>query len=149
MKGTTMKYITIFLFVLAISATTFAGELPKGAGKMENQKSNMNLELIELNVLSNFNSPIEEVRANTVQLIIDIKLQRPDTNLDYAVFPLMNALKTDSNEGVRILSAIALYYMNTEVGNFAIQQASKHDDSKRVQRQCKILIDRINEKASE
>lgn len=141
-----MKNIIATLFLtLMFTMNSFAGENLNGVEKMSKKETKLNYELIELNIVNNLNSPIIEIRANTIQLIIDLKRQKPDANLDYAVFPLMDALKGDASEAVRILSAIALFYLDSEVGNYALQRASKFDESKRVRRQCEILYNKISQ----
>ena len=49
-----------------------------------------------------------------------------------AVIPLMKLLRNDEQEEVRISAALALYKIGTPMSIYAVKQASKYDDSKRV-----------------
>ncbi len=55
---------------------------------------------------------------------------------DRAVIPLLKVLHSDTSECARIVAALSLYKIGDERGLFAIKQASKFDDSKRVRRLC-------------
>lgn len=66
-----------------------------------------------------------------------------------AVIPLMKMLRTEKNEDGRIVAALALYKINDSRGDFAVRQAIKFDDSKRVRKMCtnfynQILRDRFS-----
>jgi hypothetical protein len=98
------------------------------------------LNLIEKNVLKNLNCCCCEVRANTIQTIIDLKKAYPKEDFDYAIIPLMSLLKGDQRYEVRILAALALYQFDSELAKFAIERRALYDDSERVAKHCAALI---------
>lgn len=98
------------------------------------------LSLIEKNILKNLQCTCCEVRANTVQTIIDLQLAYPEENFDYAIIPLMSLLKGDDRFEVRILAAQALYYLDSDLGKFAVSRRALYDSSDRVAKRCATLI---------
>ncbi len=133
-----MKKIMITLMMLfvisAVSNTLFAGENNPPLTK-ERQ------EYIKTNVLAGLQHSSMEVQADYVQLVIDLKRAYPEYNFDYAIIPLMDKLKNESDAGIRIISALALYeYKDSRKSKFAVQQTAMLDDSERVARHCQTLI---------
>jgi hypothetical protein len=102
--------------------------------------SSEQLSLIEKNVLRNLQCCCCEVRANTVQTIIDLKLAYPKEDFDYAIIPLMSILKNDERYEVRILAAQALYQYDSDLAKFAVSRRALYDDSERVAKRCATLI---------
>ena len=98
-------------------------------------------EIIEKNIVAGMNHSSVEVQCDYVQLIIDLKRAYPKYDFDYAIIPLMDKLKNESNPCVRILAALALYeYQDSRMSRFAIQQTALLDKSPRVARHCNTLI---------
>lgn len=67
---------------------------------------------------------------------------------DEAVIPLMEMLRKEKNEDARIVAALALFKINDSRGVFAVKQAIRFDESKRVKKMCsnyynQILRDRL------
>jgi hypothetical protein len=65
-----------------------------------------------------------------------------------AVIPLMKMLRKEKNEDARIVAALALFKINDSRGVFAVKQAIRFDESKRVKKMCsnyynQILRDRL------
>jgi hypothetical protein len=102
--------------------------------------------LIEKNILRNLDCCCCEVRANTIQTIIDLKKAYPNENFDYAIIPLMSLLKSDNRYEVRILAALALYQYDSELAKFAISRRALYDSSERVAKHCATLIREWNNK---
>ncbi|MBN1448954.1 MAG: hypothetical protein JXA28_13575 [Bacteroidetes bacterium] len=102
--------------------------------------SDKQLELIKTNVLANLHHSSLEVRASTMQLLIDMKKIYPQYDLNYAVIPMMETLKSDPKPEFRILAALALYHLNSELGRFAVERRAKFDENDRVARQCASLV---------
>lgn len=95
--------------------------------------------LLRENILQNLEHRITEIRANTLQLLIDLSVSHPEVDLDFALIPVMSILKSDRSEGLRILAAVALFHIGGERGHFAVQRRSLYDDSRRVARNCERL----------
>ena len=55
---------------------------------------------------------------------------------DRGVIPLLRILHSDPKEEVRIMAALSLYKIGDSRGIFAIKQAIRFDDSRRVSRLC-------------
>jgi len=128
--------IPLLLIVIAASSTMIA------------QASNPPLsdtrqEEIRVNILAGLEHRSMEVQADYVQLIVDLKRAYPTYDFEYAIIPLMDKLKNESDPGIRILAALALYeYKDSRKAKFAIQQTAKYDNSERVARHCQTLIRR-------
>jgi len=128
---TVITTLLISVFLLSGSASAFQDFKPL----TEKQK-----ELIEKNILANLTHRSIEVRANTIQLIIDLKRAYPEMKLGYAVVPLMNKLKNAERCEVRILAALALNEYDSDMARYAIERRALFDDSKRV---CCVLANII------
>ena len=96
-------------------------------------------ELIKENVLENLEHSSMEVRAGTMQLLIELKSTYPNYDVSYAVLPMMETLKHDSKPEFRILAALALYHLDSDLGRFAVERRAKFDDDPRVARHCSAL----------
>jgi hypothetical protein len=66
-----------------------------------------------------------------------------------SVITLLQILHSSSSEELRILAALSLYKIGDPRGIFAIKQAIKFDESKRVQRMCEIFYKAYNQEGSE
>ena len=97
------------------------------------------LSLVEKNILRNLNCNTCEVRANTIQTIIDLKTAYPQQNFDYTLIPLMSILKGDDRYEVRILAALALYQFDSELAKFAVSRRALYDSSDRVAKHCAAM----------
>lgn len=56
-----------------------------------------------------------------------------------AVIPLLRMLKSDKRVEARIAAAVALFKLNDDRGLYAVKEAIKFDDSKRVRKICSLL----------
>jgi hypothetical protein len=96
---------------------------------------------IEKNILAGLNHRSLEVRCDHIQLIIDLKRAYPKYDFDYTIIPLMDKLKNEEQECIRILAALALYeFQDSRMGKFAVQQTARLDSSPRLARHCQTLI---------
>ncbi|HOJ04404.1 MAG TPA: hypothetical protein PK916_10425 [Bacteroidota bacterium] len=84
----------------------------------------------------NLEHRIPGIKANTMQLLIDLRVGHPEVDLDFAVIPVMRILKQDTTEEMRMLAAVALYHLNTRTGRFAVERRAEFDESERVARHC-------------
>lgn len=129
-----MMTLVVMMVMVAVPAGLFATETnpPLSQEKQE---------LIEKNVIEGLQHASAEVQADYVQLVIDLKRAYPDYDFDYAIIPLMDKLKNESESGIRILAALALYeYKDSRMSKFAISQTAQLDGSNRVARHCQTLI---------
>lgn len=87
------------------------------------------------------NSTNTGLRASAAHMLGEVKSHK-------AVIPLMRMLKTEKQENVRIVAALALYKIGDERGIFAIKQAVKFDRSEKVRRFCSIFYNLHTRKTS-
>ncbi len=124
--------LTTLALCLALSSTAAVAQQPA-------ELSEKQVALIEKNVVANLNHPSLEVRAGTMQLLIDMKKAWPEYNLSYAVLPIMETLKSDDKPEFRILAALTLFHLDSELGRFAVERRAKYDASDRVSKHCAAL----------
>ncbi|MBE0643659.1 MAG: hypothetical protein IH600_06230 [Bacteroidetes bacterium] len=98
-------------------------------------------EIIKTNIIAGLQHSSQEVQADYVQLMIDLKRAYPQYNFNYAIIPLMDKLKNEDNCGMRILAALALYeFQDSRMGRFAVEQTIDHCKSQRLAKFCQTLI---------
>ncbi len=102
-------------------------------------RSAQKMAVLEKNILAGLQSPTLEVRASTMQLIIDLREADPTLNLNFAILPLMDQLKSSDAPELRILSALALNAFDSEVGRFAVSRRALYDPSARVSKICAAI----------
>lgn len=95
--------------------------------------------ILKKNILRNLEHRITDIRANTLQLIIDLAVSHREVDLGFALLPTMHILKHDNHEGLRILAAVALFHIGGDRGQFAVKRRSLYDSSPRVARNCSRL----------
>jgi len=78
------------------------------------------------------NSDNEGLKAGCAYMAGEIRCQK-------SVVCLLKILHNNSSEEFRILAALSLYKIGDARGIYAIKQAIKYDESKRVQRMCGIF----------
>jgi hypothetical protein len=66
-----------------------------------------------------------------------------------SVITLLQILHSSPSEELRILAALSLYKIGDSRGIFALKQAIKFDESKRVQRMCEIFYKAYNRESPE
>jgi hypothetical protein len=130
------KTLTAAALALAILALPLTAALAQDARPLTERQ----MELIEKNVLANLESPSMEVRAGTMQTLIELKKAHPSYDVSYAVLPMMETLKHDDKPAFRILAALTLYHLDSELGRFAVERRAQYDDSPRVARHCAALV---------
>ena len=127
--------ILMVMFVMSAVSNTLS------AGENNPPLSQERQEYIKTNILAGLEHSSMEVRADYVQLVIDLKRAYPEYDFDYAIIPLMDKLKNETEDGIRIISALALYEFNdSRKSKFAVQQTAMLDGSDRVARHCQTLI---------
>jgi hypothetical protein len=75
------------------------------------------------------NSDNYGLKTSAAQILGDIKS-------DKAVIPLMRILHNSSDENMRVLAAYSLYKIQNRIGMYAVKQAIRFDDSRRVRKMC-------------
>lgn len=130
------KTLTTAALALALVALPLASALAQDARSLTERQ----MELIEKNVLANLESPSMEVRAGTMQTLIELRKAYPSYDVNYAVLPMMETLKHDDKPAFRILAALTLYHLDSELGRFAVERRAQYDDNPRVARHCAALV---------
>ncbi|MCZ7556974.1 MAG: hypothetical protein M5R41_11300 [Bacteroidia bacterium] len=125
--------LTALAICLAFLGTNAFAQQPSSPGERQ-------AKLIETNVIANLQHPSLEVRAGTMQLLIDMKKEKPQMDLSYAVLPMLETLKSDEKPEFRILAALALYHLDSDLGRFAVERRAKYDSSERVAKHCAALV---------
>ena len=121
-------------FVLLSLFLLMAGSLP--ARQSNPPLDERHIALITENLHNNLTTCCDEVKANTLQLLIDLDATHPEVPLDFAVLPVMRILKQHSDEGMRILAAVALQHIGGERARYAVSRRALYDVSERVSRNC-------------
>ena len=134
-------FATTLALCLALLSTTVLAQQPVSPNEKQAQ-------LIERNVIANLQHPSLEVRAGTMQLLIDMKKTWPEYNLNFAVLPMMETLKSDDKPEFRILAALTLFHLDSELGRFAVERRAKYDSSDRVAKHCAALVKQWEKKDS-
>lgn len=111
-----------------------AGSLP--ARQLDTPLDERQITLITENLTNNLTTCCDEVKANSLQLLIDLDATHPEVPLDFAVLPVMRILKQHSDEGMRILAAVALQRIGGERARYAVSRRALYDESERVSRNC-------------
>jgi predicted negative regulator of RcsB-dependent stress response len=112
--------IGLIILMISLTCVTFGSDLT--------QKDSAIIKG-EINLLIALNSDNYGLKASAAQILGDIKCEK-------AVIPLMRILKSSKDENLRIVAALSLYKIQNPRGMFAVQQAIKFDDSKRVRKLC-------------
>ena len=117
--------IYVFLLAIAMILILLAGE--SFGGTMTKQDSA--IERGETNLMIAINSDNYGLKTSAAQILGDIKS-------DKAVIPLMRILHNSSDENMRVLAAYSLYKIQSRIGMYAVKQAIRFDDSRRVRKMC-------------
>ena len=130
------KTLTTLALALAIVTLPLTAAFSQDARTLTDRQ----MELIEKNVLANLENPSMEVRASTMQTLIELRKTYPSYDVSYAVLPIMETLKHDDKPAFRILAALTLYHLDSELGRFAVERRAQFDDNPRVARHCAALV---------
>ncbi|NNG27537.1 MAG: HEAT repeat domain-containing protein [Ignavibacteriaceae bacterium] len=108
---------TVVLLIITLSTTVFAGD--NSTKKYEASQNTIS-------------SLIEGLKSDNAGLKTSCAYLLGELNVTEGVIPLMRLLKNDECEQVRICAALALYKIGTPISIFAVKQAIRFDESKRV-----------------
>lgn len=117
-----IKELITILLVLLFSMTSLAA----------NSISEAKYRQIEDNLLVGINTENRGLQVSCAYFLGEMKSER-------ATIPLLKMLKSGKTEEERIIAALSLAKIKSEIGLFAIKQRIKYDDSERVQRLCEIF----------
>lgn len=128
-----MSASIVFLLLFLL----MSGSLP--ARQSDPPLDERQIALIKENLTNNLTKCCDEVKANSLQLLIDLDATHPEVPLDFAVLPVMRILKQHSDEGMRILAAVALQRIGGERARYAVSRRALYDESERVSRNCRRI----------
>jgi hypothetical protein len=128
------------LYAIALVVALVALPLTNAFSQNATPLSDRQKDLIKTNVLANLVNSSMEVRASTMQLVIDLKKTHPSYDITYAVLPMMETLKGDEKPEFRILAALTLYHLDSELGRYAVERRAQFDSNDRVARHCAALV---------
>jgi hypothetical protein len=87
---------------------------------------------VEDNLLNGINNDNLGLQVSCAYFLGEMKSER-------AIIPLLKMLKNGDTEEERIIAAVSLSKIKSELGIFAVKQRIKFDESERVQRLCEIF----------
>ena len=111
--------VGVIALAIALSIPTLAGDLRKEIGDTR-------YDLAVQNLFNGVSSDNDGLRVSSIYQLGELQAQD-------AVIPLMSVLKNSSDESSRLAAAWALCKIGDSRGVFAVKQAVRFDDSKRVQ----------------
>ena len=109
--------VTIFLLIITLSSNAFAGD--NSTKKYEYTQNTI------ASLMEGLNSDNIGLKTSCAYLLGEL-------NVTEGIIPLMRLLRNDESEEVRICAALALYKIGTPISIFAVKQAIRFDESKRV-----------------
>ena len=109
--------VTVLILIITLSTTAFAGD--KSTKKYECSQNTIS-------------SLIEGLNSDNMGLKTSCAYLLGELDVTEGIIPLMRLLRNDECEEVRICAALALYKIGTPISIFAVKQAIRFDESKRV-----------------
>jgi len=109
--------VTVLILVITLFTTAFAGD--NSTKKYEYTQNTIS-------------SLIEGLKSDNTGLKTSCAYLLGELNVTEGIIPLMRLLRNDESEEVRICAALALYKIGTPISIFAVKQAIRFDESKRV-----------------
>ena len=109
--------LTALIFTITLSTTAFAGD--KSTKKYEYTQNTIS------SLIEGLNSENRGLKTSCAYMLGEL-------NVTEGIIPLMRLLRNDECEEVRICAALALYKIGTPISIFAVKQAIRFDESKRV-----------------
>jgi hypothetical protein len=105
------------------------------------------LDQIEKSLVNALESNIPGMQASAAQTVRDLKALLPDREFSRLVIPLMRIVKNEDGHACsRIVAALALSELHSDMGDFAIAREAKFSDCKRMQHICSWLaFNRVQE----
>jgi hypothetical protein len=135
MKNTLKKTLTITIVTMMVAVSAFATP-PKTT-----QYSKVNWSLAEKNYIAALCSGNIGLRNSAANFIAEYRLTG-------AVKPLIERLREDKVEQVRMSSALALVQLGDNEGIAAVKEAAIYDGSEKVAKFCEQLLNSTSEELS-
>ena len=120
-----INFLLVILILILVSAQVFPQMVPDYERTAKSE--------------SCFNSLLSGIDSDNGGLQAGCAYMLGEVECDKGVIPLLRVLHNDKREEARIIAALSLYKIGDSRGIFAIRQAIRFDDSKRVRRLCKIF----------
>jgi len=117
-----VKLSLVVLISLFIVSSSFAGENSE-------KKSKLSYDQIENNLLAGLKSGNHGLQISAAYFLGEMKSEK-------AVIPLLGMLHDGETDSKRLMAALSLYKINSELAIYAVKEAAKFDDSERVRRMC-------------
>jgi hypothetical protein len=117
-----LKRVLILILLLSFATSTFAS-LTTTEKKYRQVEDNL----------------LTGIRTDNIGLKVSCAYFLGEMKSERAIIPLLKMLKSGSTEEERIIAAVSLSKIKSELGIFAVKQRIKFDDSERVQRLCEIF----------
>jgi hypothetical protein len=132
-----MRHLTVLCIALIVATGQMTGGEQNGAeGRFTREK----LARVEANLKLALESPIPGIQASAAQTVRDLKERVPDHPFSSLVIPLMRIMKDQNAEcGPRVLAALALGELDSEIGAFAIKRVAQFTDVPRLRHVCTWL----------
>ncbi|NUM80051.1 hypothetical protein HUU42_04535 [bacterium] len=129
---TMMRFIAVVLtagvFASALAAQESADEQNKRVEKI--------LKLAVQNLKVTLKGNNDNLKESAMAVVRDLKQAYPQAKLSGTIIPLMNILRTHSENSMRILAALTLKEIGDDKAFFAISEAAKFDSSSVVRHIC-------------
>ena len=109
--------ITVLILIITLFTTAFAGD--NSTKKYEYTQNTIS-------------SLIEGLKSDNTGLKTSCAYLLGELNITEGIIPLMRLLRNDESDEVRICAALALYKIGTPISIFAVKQAIRFDESKRI-----------------
>jgi HEAT repeat protein len=124
-----------FAVAAAVAVFTMGFATSSYASEKHDQVSEKKFEMAEVNLLIGLQSDNLGLRESSAYMLGELKSGK-------AVIPLMNILRSEEHESLRVVAALALCRIGDERGVYAVKQAVKFDDNEFVQQKCAWFYDR-------
>lgn len=121
------KQSILFVIFLSIFIT-----INISAGDPVKKHSKISDRLIEENYINGINSGNLGLRVSSAYYLGEMKSEK-------AVIPLIRMLRSEENEGAKIMAALSLVKIEDTMGLYMVAQQGVFSDSKRVRRMCNRL----------
>jgi hypothetical protein len=95
------------------------------------------LSRIEDNLVKNLESPSVGMMIGGAQVVRELKVKAPDYGFPKVIIPLMRILKDKAaDRAARMMAALALFDVNSDRGNYAIQREGELSDDELLKMVC-------------
>ncbi len=129
---TIILYIAVFLTLDVGPAVLSAQEPQEG----DQERIENILRLAVKNLKGTLQSDNDNLKESAMQVVRELKQAYSQARLSGTIIPLMQILRTHSDNGMRILAALTLMELGDERGLYAIKEASRFDSSSIVRHIC-------------